>query len=205
MSTTLQTFNHTISEFLDELSLTFEEVPQIKLYQAGLPALLEKDERAALKFFMNATKKHGDKIISKDPSLFEEDAVDLGMNLRLSDLWHADGLDDDTREAIWNYLSSLFILGTTIDSLDDSMLQSIETLANNTARQLKAQGSMDIASVLPGLMQSVGGILGSGAPDTSDPNFQSVIQSVMGSMNFAGMQDMLPGPEDDDDMPDAEV
>jgi len=186
MSTTLQTFNHTISEFLDELSLTFEEVPQIKLYQAGLPALLEKDERTALKFFMNATKKHGDKIISKDPSLFEEDVVDLGMNLHLSDLWHADGLDDDTREAIWNYLSSLFILGTTIDSLDDSMLQSIETLANNTARQLKAQGSMDIASVLPGL-------------------FQSVIQSVMGSMNFAGMQDMLPGPEDDDDMPDAEV
>jgi len=202
MSTTLQTFNHTLCEFIDELSLTFDEVPQIKLYKAGLPALLQQDERAALKYFVNATKHVGDRIVQKDATIFDEDAIDLGMGLRVSDLWHAEGLDDDTRDAIWNYLTSLFILGTTIDSLDEKMLGAIETLANETAQKLKNQGDgLDLASVLPGLMQSVGGILGSDlGGGAGDPGLQDVLQSVMGSMNFSGMRDMLPAPDEDDDM-----
>lgn len=208
MSTTLRTFNHTMLEFFDELSLTFDDVPQIQLYKNALPGMLEQNDRAALEFFMNATKAHGEKIMAKDSSLFDEDAIDLGMNLRLSDLWHAEGLDDDSRNAIWNYLSSLFILGTTIQSLDDNMLQSIENLANQTAQQIKEQGSMDMSAILPGLMQSVGGILGSGAgggTDPNDPGFQNIVQSVLGGMNLSGMKNMLPQADDDDDMPDAHV
>ena len=206
MSTTLRTFNHTLCEFLDELSLTFDEVPQIKLYKAGLPALLQQDERAALTYFMNATRDHADKIMKKDASLFEEDAIDLGMNLRISDLWHAEGLDDETRNAMWNYLSSLFILGMTIDSLNENMLSSIENLANETAKKLKDQGSMDLGAMLPGLMQSVGGILGNAdmATGANDPGFQNVLNSMLGGMGLpGGMQGMLQGGQEDDEMTDA--
>jgi len=199
MSVTLQTFNHTLCEFIDELSLTFDDVPQIKLYKAGLPALLAQDERAALEFFMDATRAHADKIMKKDSSLFEEDAIDLGMGLKISDLWHADGLDDDTRGAIWNYLSSLFILGMTIDSLDENMLSSIENLANQTAAKLKSKGSMDLGAMLPDLMQSVGGILGNqGMIDgASEPGFQNVLQSMLGGMDLTGL---LKGADDTEEM-----
>jgi hypothetical protein len=201
MSTTLNSFNHVLCEFIEELSLTFDEVPQIKLYKAGLPSLLTQDERAGLNFFMNAVRSHGNRIMAKDETLFSEDAIDLGMGLSVSELWHAEGLDDDTRNAIWNYLTSLFILGMTIESLDSDMLGAIENLANETANKLKNQGGgLDISNMLPDLMSSVGGILGAGPIDGSDQQMGEILQSVMSSMNFSGMQNLLPPQEDDMDV-----
>ena len=203
MSTTIQTFNYTLTEFLEELSLTFDDVPQITLYKNTLPSILKNDERAGLNFFMNATRVHGDQIMNKDESMFDGDAIDLGMNLKISDLWHAEGLDEGTKDAMWNYLSTLFVLGMTLEGLSGDILNSIEDIAKTAAEQLKTQGNLDMSSLLPGLIENVSGMFGAEAPDLNDPTFQNMMQSIMGTMTGGSIGDILPAiEENDEDMPD---
>lgn len=172
--TTLASFNHMLQEFVSELSSTFPDYPQIVLFKAGLPAMLNDNPSHGINTFMKATSPHGDKILAGDDSFFDED-IDLGMGLNLNDLWSADGLDEVTRNAIKSYVSTLFVLGMTIQSLDSSILQGIEDIAKDAAAAIKNEGSMDMVSMLPQMMSRVGNLMGVPAPDANDPQFQALM------------------------------
>ena len=172
--TTLNSFNHMLKEFVPELSATFPDYPQITLFKAGLPGMLEENPRCGLDSFMKATSPYGDKIMQADESFFEAD-IDLGMGLKLNELWHADGLDADTRKAIFSYVSSLYVLGITIQSLDPSILNGIEDIAKNAAATMKETGTVDISSMLPQMMSQVGSLMGVDTPSADDPTFQSLM------------------------------
>lgn len=204
--TTLASFNHMLKEFVDELSTTFPEYPQIALFKAGLPAMLEADERRGLDMYMAAVSPHGDKIMSGDESFFQED-MDLGMGLKLNELWNAEGLDDETRKAIFSYVSTLFVLGMTIQALDPSILNGIEDIAKNAAASMKESGSLDMTQMLPQMMQQVGSLMGVGAPDTNDPKFQSLMGMIGQNLTAGGVSDILPalGDGGDEEMDDAEA
>lgn len=189
--TTLGSFNHMLQEFVGELSATFPDYPQITLFKAGLPAMIEDNPRACLDTFMQATSPHGDKIMQGDESFFESD-IDLGMGLKLNDLWHADGLDDDTRKAIFSYVSTLFVLGMTIQSLDPSILNGIEGIAKDAAASMKESGSVDVASVLPQMMSKVGSLMGVDSPDPNDPAFQNLLGMMSNGLGNGGMLDGNP-------------
>lgn len=198
--TTLASFNHMLKEFVGELSVTFPEYPQIALFKAGLPAMLESNERYGLDAFMKAVSPHGEKIMAGDESFFQED-MDLGMGLKLNELWTADGLDAETKKAIFSYVSTLFVLGMTIQALDPKMLSGIEDIAKNAAASMKASGSLDMTSMLPNMMQQVGTLMGVGAPDTSDPKFQALMGTIGESLAAGGVNDILPALGDKDDEP----
>lgn len=189
--TTLDSFNHMLKEFVAELSATFPEYPQITLFKAGLPGMLEGNPRYGLETFMKATSPHGDKILQNDEAFFEED-IDLGMGLKLNDLWHADGLDDETRKAIFSYVSTLHVLGMTIQSVNPDILSGIESIAKNAAASMKESGSVDIASMLPQMMSQVGQLVGVETPDPSDPTFASLM-SMLGDSVGNGTIPGLPG------------
>lgn len=196
--TTLASFNHMLKEFVGELSVTFPEYPQIALFKAGLPAMLESNERYGLDAFMKAVSPHGEKIMTGDESFFQED-MDLGMGLKLNELWNADGLDGETKKAIFSYVSTLFVLGMTIQALDPKMLSGIEDIAKNAAASMKASGSLDMTSMLPNMMQQVGALMGVGAPDTADPKFQALMGTIGDSLAAGGVSDILPALGDKDE------
>jgi len=188
--TTLNSFNHMLKEFVKELSATFPEYPQITLFKAALPGMLEENPQYGLDTFMKATSPHGDKILQNDEAFFEED-IDLGMGLKLNDLWHADGLDEDTKKAIFSYVSTLHVLGMTIQSLNPDILNGIESIAKNAAASMKESGSVDIAGMLPQMMSQVGQLMGVETPDPSDPTFKSLM-SMLGDSVGKGTIPGLP-------------
>jgi hypothetical protein len=192
--TTLGSFNHMLQEFVAELATTFPDYPQITLFKAGLPGMIEENPRACLDTYMKATSPHGDKIMAGDQSFFEAD-IDLGMGLKLNDLWHAEGLDDETRKAMFSYVSTLFVLGMTIQSLDPSILNGIEGIAKDAAASIKESGSTDISSVLPQMMSRVGSLMGVDTPNPNDPAFQNLMSMMGQGMNPSSMNNgMLPDP-----------
>ena len=183
--TTIATFNKTLLDFISDLSETFDDVSEIGLLKMMIPTLINDDEHGAMKLYMNALRPYSEKLIKKDVTMFDQPVV-LGT-LDVSTLWHADGLDDGTRDAIMNYVSSLFVLGMTIENVDGDMLNNIEKMASDAAASLKESGSIDIASVLPGLMQNVGAMLGMRSeeiPSLDDPKMRQILDSVM--QNFTG-------------------
>jgi hypothetical protein len=183
--TTIAAFNHSLKEFLGDLAATFPEKSDITFYDHMLPALLKTDQRAGLSFFMNATRDHGTQILQRDASFFDHD-IYIGKGLNLTDLWNDPGLDDASKDVIWNYLNTLYVLGMTLEGVSDDMLQGIESLAQSTAEKLKS-GDQSLESMLPGLMSSVGSIMGVNVPEGDDaPDFTELLNGVMGSMG--GMQ-----------------
>jgi len=172
--TTLASFNHTLQEFVSELSATFPDYPQITLFKAGLPAMLQDNPSCGLDSFMKATSPHGDKILGGDDSFFQEE-IDLGMGLKLNELWAAEGLDVDTRKAIGSYVSTLYVLGMTIQSLDPVILGGIEDIAKDAATAMKEGGTLDMSTMLPQMMSKVGNLMGVAPPDPNDPQFQALM------------------------------
>lgn len=183
--TTVATFNKTLLDFIVDLSETFDDVPEIGLLKAMIPQLIRDNETAAVDLFMKAMEPYAKHILNRDASMFELPVI-LGT-LDVSTLWNADGLDDVTRSAIMDYVNSLFVLGMTLQKVDGAVLGQIESLAGDAAKSLKQSGSLDIASVLPSLMQNVGQMLGmkpDEIPDMNDPEMKKILDSVM--QNFTG-------------------
>jgi hypothetical protein len=179
--TTIAAFNHSLKEFLGDLASTFPEKADIAFYEQMLPALLKTNEKAGLAFFMDATRLHGDKILQRDVTFFDQ-PIYIGKGLNLTDLWNDPGLDDESKDVIWNYLNTLYVLGMTLEGISNDMLQGIESLAQSTAEKLK-NGDETFESVLPTLMSSVGNIMGVSIPDGDDaPDFTSLLGGVMASM-----------------------
>ena len=109
---------------------------------------------------MEATKVQ-DKIMSKDESFFLDDNNQAGFiaELNIRKHWTPD-LSQNTKEAIWQYLQTLFILGTTITMIPQETLSSIETIAADCADKMQnGNGTMD-PSALTGLFSSLGNMLG---------------------------------------------
>lgn len=199
MTTTVRSFNHILEEFVDELSETFSDYPQIQLFKAGLPGMLEQDEWYGVNTLMETLTPHGDKILNNDRTFFEEE-LHLGMGLKLNQLWREE-LDDDTRDAIANYVSTLFMLGMTLKSITPDIMSKIESIAQSAAMDMKMKGGqMDMASMLPGMIQQVGGLLGAQSQDIDSAmggEMQAMMQGLVGQVsNVVGgpalMQSMQP-------------
>lgn len=162
--TTLSAFNSMLKEFIGELAATFDDVPELDLYRIGFDHYTKIDPTKPLNLFMNTLTPYGDLIMARDNALFEKD-IDLGMNVNLSTLWNSEGVSENTRAAIWNYLSTLFLLGTTIRSMPPEILNSVESIAKDCADKVQ-NGEIDFASMMPKLMQSMSGLMGMGADST---------------------------------------
>jgi len=112
---------------------------------------------------MNEVSPLQDKIMAKDESFFlDSDSVksELIRDLNISKYWTSD-LSQNTKDAIWQYLQTLYILGTTITMIPQETLNSIETIASDCADKMQSGGQFD-PSALTGLFSSLGGMLGNG-------------------------------------------
>jgi len=181
-----------LQEFVGELSATFPDYPQITLFKATLSTMLESSPTKGVDTFMAATQPYGDKIMQGDESFFDED-INLGMGLNLRDLWHAEGLDADTKKAIFSYVSTLFVLGTTIKTLDTKILDGIEDIAKDAVSSVKESGSLDMTTMLPQMMSKVGALMGVETPDPNDPKFQNLMSLVTESFGNGGLFPQIGG------------
>jgi len=82
-------------------------------------------------------KPHADLIMAKDPSLFDVCEIPMitGGDFDMAKEWK--DLEEDNREAIWNYIQQLFLTGTTILSMSGELLSSIEQLANGCMKKVE--------------------------------------------------------------------
>ena len=189
--TSIAAFNHSLKEFLGDLASTFPEKPEIAFYEQFLPTLLQTDERAGLTYFMNATRDHGQKLMNRDESFFAED-ICIGKGLNLSDLWNDEGLDTDSKNAIWDHLNMLFVLGMTIEGVNENVLSGIESLAQSAAQKIQS-GEASFGTLLPELMSSVGSMMGVQAPNDEESMsaFNDMLGSMLGGLQFDSEQKKL--------------
>ena len=155
----VQAFNSVMEEFLKELKETFPEEKKIKVYYNSFLSLKKVNQRKVLDTFMAEISKHSDKIVNKDESYFLDSDDEFLKELNIKKWWTSK-LSQTTKDAIWQYLNTLYILGTTITNIPANVLSSIEKVAEQCADQMgDANENVDMGSLLSGMQNMIGNLM----------------------------------------------
>lgn len=127
---TVEAFNDMMEQFINELVLTFPDEKQFKKFQTTFAVARATSPKQPCKVFINAIKPYSSLIMAKDEKFITELKLDELEDLDLTKIWTPE-LSTKTKDAIWQYFQTLFIIGTTITSIPDEMLGAIESVAKN--------------------------------------------------------------------------
>jgi len=150
-------FNDMLSQFLVELHKTFPDEKGIKKMTASFEVIKQANPRLIVDSFMNGVTPYADKISAKDESfLLEEiETIDFLKDLNIKSYWSR--MTDGTKGATWQYLQTLYMLGTTINSIPADTLAQIERIAKGVADKMQTDGGeLDQDA----LMKMMGSMLG---------------------------------------------
>jgi hypothetical protein len=148
-------FTEMTDQFLDELLKTFPEESGLKKYQSTFDLMKKANPRKCVEVFMNSARQFQNQIMAKNEKFFLENSVEFLDALNIKKWWN-DELSDGTKGAIWQYLQTLMILGTTITSIDADTLGAIEGIAEKMAKGSGGEGGAPDLSALQGLMGALG-------------------------------------------------
>jgi hypothetical protein len=140
-----------------ELHKTFPEEKGIKKMLTSFDLLKSTNPRLVVNGFMEGVTPYAAKISAKDETflLDEIETIDFLKELDIKRYWSK--MSDGTKGATWQYLQTLYMLGTTIISLPDDTLTQIEKIAKGVASQMQdGEGNIDQDA----LMKMMGSMLG---------------------------------------------
>ena len=150
-------FNDMMGQFLVELHKTFPEEKGIKKMMTSFDMLKTTNPRLVVDGFMTGVSPYADKISAKDETflLNEIETIDFLKDLDIKKYWER--MSAGTKSATWQYLQTLYMLGTTITSIPDDTLKMIEGIAKDCADNMQnGDGQIDQDA----LMKMMGGMLG---------------------------------------------
>jgi hypothetical protein len=150
-------FNDMMGQFLVELHKTFPEEKGIKKMMTSFDMLKTTNPRLVVDGFMTGVSPYADKISAKDETflLNEIETIDFLKDLDIKKYWER--MSAGTKSATWQYLQTLYMLGTTITSIPDDTLKMIEGIAKDCADKMQnGDGQIDQDA----LMKMMGGMLG---------------------------------------------
>lgn len=153
-------FNDMLSQFLTELQRCLPDEKGIAKFQTQFDMLRQANPRKCVDAYMSGIAPFADKVSSKDDSFITEDlaAIDFLKDLNIKEHW-SDKLSDNTKGAIWQYLQTLYMLGTTIIAIPAETLTQIEALAKSAASQMEDSGDLNQDALMKTMSNMLGGML----------------------------------------------
>lgn len=119
----LSKFKNTLIGFVDELVQLFPSDPDIVMCR-----ILVKDQipiQVIMSKFRDSFMPYRDMITSKDPLFFTAGTCDFCTSLKLTSnifekVWYSPTIDDETRDTIWQWITSLFRIMEKYDAMSSS-------------------------------------------------------------------------------------
>lgn len=162
MSTTVTAFNEMMEQFLDELVLTFPEEKSFVKFQASFSLVRKTRPKLTLQKYMDSIGPVVSHIMDKNETFFKEhsDEIPILKELNLMKIW-TDDLSSATKDAIWKYLQTLYILATTISALPAETLSMIESVAEKCAKQMTEEGITSEEALMANMSGLMSQLMGS--------------------------------------------
>lgn len=155
--TTIKAFNEMYTQFLNELTDTFPDDEVIKT------ALGQSPDRATFDAFMKQNEPWTKQLMAKTDDYFCVQN-EFATSLNLCTVWTRPDCTENTKAAIWQFLQTMYMLGTTMSMFPPEMLSMIEAAAENCAKTMTAQGTAGneqaIMSMMTQMMGGGGGLAG---------------------------------------------
>lgn len=133
--TSITAFNDMMDQFLSELVLTFPEESHIKKQHTSFELLRKTNPRKCVEAFMEGASQYSERIMKKDESLILNGELEGLKEYNIQKHWST--CSDNTKNVIWQYVTTLYMLGTTITALPADTLSMIEDVAQKAAGQMQ--------------------------------------------------------------------
>jgi hypothetical protein len=158
--TTVKAFNEMMGQFLDELNATFPEEEAVKTVKEA------PRDRSTFENFMKDIGPFATKLMQKDDGFFCDENPFV-KNLNLTAIWASPEATENTKQAIWQYLQTMYILGNTINMFPPETLSMIESAAEACAKNMQNQAGagavVDEQALMAGMNNMLSQMLGGGA------------------------------------------
>lgn len=155
-----------MDNFLSELSKTFPDEPGVKKYKTSYELVRKANPRKCVESYMAACTEYSQQIMNKDESFFVEqgETISFLKDMNIKKHWEDPDLSQGTRDAIWQYIQTLYVLGTTITSFPPEALGMIEDVAQKCATNMQGgeEDPTKMLSNMSGLFSSLGNMLQDG-------------------------------------------
>jgi len=154
--TTIKAFNDLMEQFIAELVKTFPEEEIVKSNQESFEMARLANDRLPLTTFMQSVSPYASQIMSRDEAFFTEhaDEIEFLKETNMKKYWP--NLSENTKSAIWQYMHTLYMLGSTIMALPADTMSMIESLAQQLESKLSADG-VDEAALMNNMMAMLQG------------------------------------------------
>ena len=150
-------FNDMMAQFLVELHKTFPDEKGIKKMMTSFDLLKSTNPRLVVDGFMQGVTPYAAKISAKDDTFLLEEMKNIEFLKELDVAKNWSTMSEGTKGAIWQYLQTLYMLGTTITSMPSETLSMIEGIAKDCADKMQnGDGQLDQDA----LMKMMGSMLG---------------------------------------------
>lgn len=134
----LNEFNKTLDEFINKMILQFPEETKLKTYYSAFKVTKMYDKSIPIKIFMGGCLNFSEQIKNRDTKFFEKrpqfvnkivKASSFSDDIGLGNYWS--NLTESSKNAIWDYIQTLFIMGQMYINKDKNIIEKINKVYNN--------------------------------------------------------------------------
>jgi hypothetical protein len=135
-------FNNTLNEFLQKMINQFTDEPKLKKYYQAFKMCNMYDNSLPLKLFMGGCLNYRQEIKTKNEDFFKQKPgfkeYCTGLSSFASDsglIERWDDLSPSSKNAIWEYIQTLYVMGEMYINKDTTILTEISKIKNNFTRE----------------------------------------------------------------------
>jgi hypothetical protein len=150
--TTVKAFNEMMIHFLEDILVVFPDDLAIHIARA---------KPCEYQVFMQQVGPWASQLMTKDPAFFCEEN-EFAKSLYLHKHWYEEDCTDVSKAAIWQWLSSLYMIAMTLNMFPPEALSQIEAVAENCAKNMK--GEMNESAMMAGMNSMLSSMLSGGGP-----------------------------------------
>lgn len=158
--TSVSAFNDMMGQFLTELIKTFPEEKGLKKYMLKFELLKDTNPRKVVDKYMTNIAPYVNRISNRDETIFTDESSDLDFvkAFNIKECWPK--ASEATKDAIWQYLQTLYMLGVTINSIPAETLSMIENVAKQCAEKMHNDGEqINETQLLQSMQNMLGGMI----------------------------------------------
>jgi hypothetical protein len=134
----LEEFNKTLDEFINKMILQFPQETKLKSYYSAFKVTRMYDKTVPIKIYMGGCLQFTNQIKSRDTDFFSKRKTFVNKISTASSFTNDTGLvnywgslTDNSKNAIWDYVQTLFVMGEMYINKDSSIVQQINNVYNN--------------------------------------------------------------------------
>ena len=131
-------FNEILKEFISKMIVTFPEQKKLKTYYRAFKVSKTLNAQMPIQLFMGGCVEFSDQIRNRDEDFFKsresfvecaKGCSNFGTDTGIVDEW--DSLSENTRNSIWEYIQTMFVLGEIIVNKDETLKAQLSVVYDN--------------------------------------------------------------------------